>query len=138
MDRNFGNWINWAHRADLPDINRPGVYVLARLDAGVPPTVDPLSAEVIYIGLTGRSFSERFSEFVRSASKRIAGHSGGWTFSALYCNSEPSELPPWLFVAASSFEIDDADRIEEYKEQLLNGYIARHGRAPACNIKVPA
>ena len=137
MKWRFGNWVNWKDRNSLPDIDRPGTYVLVRFDGHAPLTVDPVTADVIYIGLTERSFRERFAEFVRSASRRVGGHSGGWTFSALYCGSKPSELPGWLHVAVCAFELEDIDRIAGHKEQLLSDYVTRHGRPPTCNTKIP-
>ena len=97
----FMPWTSWVTRYDIKDCERPGVYLLGKFDSQPPAEVDSISAPVIYIGETcDQNLAQRWYQFNRSAFEQKPGHSGGWTFSGLYCDNRIVEPVGWLYVAA--------------------------------------
>ena len=129
----FSGWTGWGSRREIPDASAPGVYLLGRF-AIVPRRVDPLNANIVYIGETvGQSLIERWRQFDRSAFQEKDGHSGGWTYGDLI-----SKKPHNLFVAAMPVVLDEPERsafIRFAERSLIWDFVQRHGAFPKCNRK---
>jgi hypothetical protein len=135
----FQSWTPWANRYAIENCQRPGVYLLGRFDTSPPGIVDPLSNCIVYIGETcSQGLENRWYQFARSAFQRKAGHSGGWTFSARFCNDCVAEAPPWLHVATLPVFLDEPHQssyIRFVERWLIWEYVQRHGVLPICNSK---
>jgi hypothetical protein len=135
----FGPWTPWAARYDIKDWEQPGVYLLGKFDSRPQVDVEPISSSVIYIGETcDQNLAKRWYQFNRSAFEQKPGHSGGWTFSARYCNNCVTEPVFWLYVAALPVLLDDPHRsaYTRYVERwLIWQYVQKFNTLPACNSK---
>jgi hypothetical protein len=132
----FTPWTQWAGRDRIDGVNLAGVYLLGKFDGAPPGVVDPTAPEIIYIGITERqTLRKRWEQFAASAFRRELGHSGGWTFNARYCNSEPCSAPDWLYVAAMPVDKDEVATIRPAKQQLLADFSALRGGLPSCNTR---
>jgi len=135
----FEPWLHWDNRAETPNHDRPGVYVLARFDETPCTEVDPTAAEIIYIGETcSQTLADRWYQFGRSAFQQKSGHSGGWTFAATYCDNRVMPPPAWLYVAALPVALDEphASAFIRYAERrLIWEFVQRHGIMTPCNSK---
>ena len=85
----FSPWVLWKNRNSLKNINRVGVYILAKYQMDeVPPKLDPIDAKIIYIGKTniGRTtkLQNRLRAFDREAFGTGASHSGASTCKDLF------------------------------------------------------
>jgi hypothetical protein len=136
MPVSFSPWTAWGGREHLEGTNLPGLYLLGRFDGVPPDQVDPMAAEVIYIGITEKqTLRKRWEQFAASAFSRQLGHSGGWTFNSRYCASEECDPPSWLHVAAMPVGKEGANAIRPLKQQLLAEYGERRGTLPSCNTR---
>lgn len=138
-DLKFTDWMRWPTHWKHPDIRNPGVYLLARFDSSVPAAVDPLDANVLYMGETCRQTMEtRLYQFGRSAFHRKEGHSGGWTFCDKFNGGKPSDPPEWLFVTLLPIACPEpkrSARIRLVERQLLWDFVCKWNRLPECNGK---
>lgn len=131
----FSTWTRWTERYSLPQIDQPGVYLLARF-RGVPPeAADPLDEAVIYIGeSTDRTIQNRFYEFHRSAFEAKFGHSAGWTYASCF-----EDKGVRLFVAVFPVIVEDpvvrSNFIRYIERKLIWDYVRRWRRPPRCNTK---
>ena len=128
----FSQWCRWPDRADYPDVDACGIYLLGHFDRRPRGTADPASGGVIYIGETRTSFTKRWKRFHRSASTEKWAHSGGRTYFRKF-----SGVRSDLYVAALPVR-DLAGRdlkilVKLYESKLLCDYLLKHGRLPACN-----
>ena len=134
----FERWVPWAKRNDTTDSGKAGVYLLGRFEASPPEVVEPLSESVIYIGETcDQTLGKRWYQFNRSAFEK-AGHSGGWTFSARYCENCVVEPVGWLYVAPLPVTIDEPHRsafIRYVERRLIWEYVQKFNTLPPCNSK---
>ena len=137
----FGKWMAWGQRTTLPGSDQPGVYLLARFEQGPPATASPLDPHIVCIAEThDQSLGRRWNQFHYCAFQQGTGHSEGRTFSRVFCNGEPAEVPAWLFVAAAPISWDEPqikDQVQTSKRELLTEFRTAHGELPRCNAKIP-
>ena len=94
---------------------------------------------VIYIGETcDQNLAQRWYQFNRSAFEQKPGHSGGWTFSGLYCDNRIVEPVGWLYVAALPMTLQEPHSsayIRFVERWLIWEYVQKFNALPACNSK---
>src|SRR4051812_35440908 len=99
----FSPWLHWGQRSLSPDRHHAGVYVLGRLEGELPALVDPFDRRILLIAEThGQSLDRRWDQFHHSAFQGRDGHAGGLTFHRLFCSGPDCNVPPWLYLAAST------------------------------------
>ena len=130
----FRPWTLWLHRGDIDGSELPGIYLLARFKCVVPKRVDPLDAEVVYVGETsGQDLNARWYQFNRSAFEGKFGHSGGKSY-----REKVAKTPTSLYLAALPVDFGEplSSTFIRYIERLvLLEYVCKHGMRPICNIK---
>lgn len=135
----FQQWAPWADKYRVEDRGCPGVYLLARFEAGPPARVDPLCPEVVYIGETcTQTLEARWYQFNKSAFEQKAGHSGGWTFAARFCQNKVMPPFPWLYVAPLPVRLGEphcSAYIRFVERLLIWEHVQRFGKLPCCNSK---
>jgi hypothetical protein len=134
----FDIWVPWEERRGVRKCRLPGVYILGRFHEAPPENVNPIAAEVVYIGETCMSLISRWRQFHRAAFRRGNDHSGGCTFATIFCDNQVIEPFDWLYVAACPVEMDEPRRssfIRFIERRLIWSYVDLHGRLPCCNIK---
>ena len=135
----FEPWVHWSDRNTVTDANRPGLYILRRFDSAPPTNVDPLEAELLYVGITcDRTLKIRWRDFNRAAFKDKFGHSGGKTFRAKFCVDAASEVRPWLYVAGLPVRLSEPHSsayIQFVERWILWEHVQRFGNYPICNSK---
>ncbi len=158
----FSPWANWASRNNLPDKDKPGVYLIARFEQKSPSgPADPFEKSIVYIGeSSGGRFQSRWRSFERSAFKDKGKHRGGKRYkeqfggdsSVLYISTLSGdglvktflglETCPFLDINASSAKVDMTDKLLSEIDDLLVKYMERrlillyslaHGHRPVCN-----
>jgi hypothetical protein len=135
----FQPWMSWSDRYATKDCDHPGLYLLRRFDAQIPTKVDPLEAELIYVGVScDRTLAKRWYEFNRSAYEQKNGHSGGWTFNELFCANEICPAHRWLYVASLPVYLEEPhlSAYTQFIERwLIWEHVQRYNKMPACNRK---
>ena len=109
----FTYWTKWSKRNLLPEVEFPGVYILARFDRVPKGRANTKAKQIIYIGETcDKTLKERWYQFNRSAFNNKPGHSGGETYFLEYGDNGYN-----LYVAAFplSDEFPDSDVIRDRK-----------------------
>jgi hypothetical protein len=130
----FQPWTRWSGRSSVANIEWPGVYLLARFRSLPPPEVDPLDANIVYVGETvSQTLSSRWWQFNRSAFEWKNGHSGGHTFNRV-CggrgrNLYVAALPVQAAAPLSSAYIRFVERL------LIWEFCRTNGDMPRCNRK---
>ncbi len=134
----FSKWVQWKNRDVLPDINCPGVYMLAKFRTVPNGTADPLDKNIIYFGETGRSLKTRWRQFDRAAFQQKLGysysgnHSGGKSYKKKYGDSGED-----LYVSA--FPVKDiSEKLEPWfirfqERKLLLDFVCKHGASNLLN-----
>lgn len=84
-DLQFSNWLLWKHRNTASNLDKIGVYILAKFEENKELSrVDPLDKHIVYVGQTniGRTttLKRRLSYFHREAFGGGATHSGAATY----------------------------------------------------------
>jgi hypothetical protein len=88
-DLQFSNWLLWKDRNTASNLDKVGVYILAKFE-GIRelPKIDPLDQHIIYIGRTniGRTtkLKKRLGYFDREAFGSGSAHSGASTYKNLF------------------------------------------------------
>jgi hypothetical protein len=125
-------WKRWSDRFDFVDeMMWPGVYVIGRF-FGKPRRVFPLPKQVVYVGQTKRTLSERLKEFHVSAMGGT-GHSGGCSF---HKNYGPRLLNVWVSVLPVRLPPgEQAGAITVLEGLLIWSYSRCWKRPPECNSK---
>ena len=79
MGIGFSSWIRWDVRNSIPNIGKPGVYLIGRFTQAPPSgPANPLEINVVYIGeSTDGRFRYRWRSFDRAAFKGKKAHRGG-------------------------------------------------------------
>ena len=120
----FSKWYRWDERDEknIPNIKKPGVYILAIFDKNVPKcnVADHKDEHIIYIGETCRTLHTRLNQFNRSAfefyddnGKPKKGHSGG----KLYRDCDKlKDKEDKLYVAVFTIDNDSlSDKIKKFQ-----------------------
>jgi hypothetical protein len=130
----FSKWTRWNDRANLHEVGRPGVYVLAHFKAYPSGNADLLAQEIIYVGVTcDQSLGQRWNQFHHSAFEGKRGHGGGMTYWDLFHGKRGRSL----FVAA--FPVDGLDKlicdvfILYVERKLILEYALKWNARPKCN-----
>ena len=138
-DLKFGSWVRFEDVKDHADSILPGVYLLAHYDNKPINTPEVDSQDIIYIGeTTSQTIRKRLYQFSNSAFFRKIGHSGGWTYSDTFLNSEVIDSPP-LNLYVSFFAVDFSDPKEskayiKYIERLaIWRFYQKNKTYPICN-----
>ena len=98
----FSEWTPWEERNVIPNINCPGVYLIARFDNDELPVgpAEHMESRIAYIGMTGtrsyKTLRNRWNAFQRSAFQGKSAHAGGNS----YRKSKLPQTSEGLFVAA--------------------------------------
>ena len=132
----FRPWTAWALRQDIEGCGQPGVYLLGMFPLNPPHEVDPLAAEIIYIGETcDQNLRKRWYQFNRSAFEQKFGHSGGLSFASRFCEVREHT---GLHVAALPVARDEPHRsayIRFVERRLIWDYVQKFNALPRCNSK---
>jgi hypothetical protein len=133
--RTFTRWTRWADRKQIQGGDFAGIYALARFQSAPPVAADILDEGIVYIGETcENSLLGRLSQFNRSAFLGKDGHSGGWTYRALFADAGDT-----LYVSVCPVpDLAEPHRsafIRWAERQSLWDYVKRWGRRPVCNSK---
>ena len=89
----FTPWVKWHDPNKIPDIDYPGVYMLAKFTNRVPGgNADPLNRNIIYFGETCCYLQDRLSSFNSSAFFDKSGHCAGFTYIERYGNDKGKNL----------------------------------------------
>jgi hypothetical protein len=85
----YSEWHPWLDRNKIPQINLPGIYLLARFTDGCPDgPADPLCSGIVVIGETRRSLRGRLKQFHDAAFGNGGPHGVGKRYSQkTYLNS---------------------------------------------------
>ena len=131
----FSKWYSWSKRKNMPERNRPGVYLLAKFKKVPKGRANPLDNHIIYIGETCDNFlKQRWAKFHISAFKGKFGHSGGSSYRYIYGDNGRN-----LYVAALP-----VSRLSKRLEPLFIRFVERkcifyfalkHGKPPRLNLK---
>jgi hypothetical protein len=128
--------MHWDSRTALPNLDSPGVYLLAHFQQPPSGPASPLDPAIVYIGEThGKNLKHRWSQFHRAAfCCKDDGHSGGISYRQrfgariddLYVSAFPVERDSLGIIPASYYTL--------YVERtLLWDYVRRHGHERLCN-----
>ena len=158
----FSDWVLWRQRNTINNINKVGVYILAKYEPNeVSHSVDPLDERVIYIGKTniGRttSLKKRLSYFDREAFGNGASHSGASNYKELFeavqddlyvsvcpvCWADEkinllfnnkSHFDAWISGSSPQADPFIVFLLVNWLEVCLRGvYVYKWGRLPKCN-----
>jgi hypothetical protein len=139
----FTPWTIWADRNTLKNAHLPGVYLLARFDdrdGGPPAQVDPLSADIVYIGeAADQSLMGRWQQFHRAAFEGKPGHSAGLRYRQMFVDEGDSGAAASLYVSA--FVPEGLSRelrllfIHHIAHKLIWEWARKLGDAPVCNAR---
>lgn len=129
----FSHWQPWNQRHTIPDINQPGVYLLAHFQEMPLGPVDPQDRGIVYIGETCDSLKRRWRFFDRAAFENGENHSGGLTHRKKFGDRQDD-----LYVTA--FPVKDIAQKEirnafilYVERKLLWEYVQRWDGLPMCN-----
>ena len=125
----FSDWVLWNRRNSLNNIDRVGVYILAKYQTDeVPDKVDPTGEKIIYIGKTNIAWTtklkKRLSYFDREAFGNGASHSGASTYKMHYGKVQ-DDL--YVSVCPIYWSNDEINKLTKNKENF-NAWIS--GRSP--------
>ncbi|MBA7612805.1 hypothetical protein ES703_20045 [subsurface metagenome] len=159
----FSNWVLWKCRNRVSNVDRIGVYILAKFETNeeLPRRVDPLDQHIVYIGQTniGRTttLKRRLSYFDKEAFGNGAAHSGASTYKThygtvqddlyvsvcpiLWLDDEINKLTrnkdnfdAWIGPSSPQPEPFIIYLITNWLEVCLRGlYVYKWGRLPICN-----
>ena len=158
----FSPWVRWAARNNLPDRDKPGLYIIGRFTQPPRPgAADPFDRDVVYIGeSSGGRFQGRWRSFDRAAFKGTGKHRGGKRYrerfggdsTVLFVSTLSDEGLVGAFlklnrcqlldINASDAKVPIANELLSEIDDLLIKYIERrlillysltHGHRPACN-----
>lgn len=144
IEKRFSNWIKWADRNILADIQFPGIYALAHTTGDISNKPFSFRQEIIYFGMTNSrgGLKSRLQQFENTIAGK-AGHGGA--MRVRFTHTEYSELVDRLYVAISITkchvrEMTPADLIkmgdvakEEY--ECLAEYKSKFKELPQFNDK---
>lgn len=102
---NFNKWHKWVNRADLPNSNFPGVYIIAKSNSDISGHKFLWIPEIIYIGMTNSKggLKSRLNQFDKTLCRNIQ-HGGADRMLYKYRNYE--ELENNLYVSTVTIECD--------------------------------
>ena len=143
----FSDWVIWQQRDTIPNINKPGVYILAKYEPSkVPHPVDPMDEKIICVGKTTRGLKNRLNEFNGAAFSNGAPHAEGYTYKErfgsdsnglyvsicpIYFATKPVNLPNNEIDTYMSFRVT---RFVTFLEVCLRGvYVLTWGKLPELN-----
>lgn len=161
-DLQFSNWLLWKHRNMASNLDKIGVYILAKFEESKKlPRIDPLDQHIIYVGQTniGRTttLKKRLSYFDKEAFGNGAAHSGASTYknhfgkvqNDLYVSvcpifwlnnnlnkltSNKENFNTWIKSSSPQPEPFVVYLLTNWLEVCLRGlYIYKWGRLPICN-----
>lgn len=131
----FTPWTRWADRATIRLSHLPGVYLLARWEAPPPRQVDPLAAEMIYIGeVHDNSLLNRWQQFHRAAFAGKPGHAGGLAYGE-FIGDDGADLHVASFVPEGLTREMRALFIRYIERKLMWEYASHWDAPPICNVK---
>ena len=85
MSIRFSNWCAWTNRQDMPGIDKPGVYAIARsVKRGTRP--DLRSRKIIYVGYTEQTLRGRLNAFDRASGGKKGHAEGNSLFGKHICH----------------------------------------------------
>lgn len=121
----FSDWILWNRRNSLNNIDKVGVYILAKYQTHeVPDKVNPTDEKIIYIGKTNigqtTKLQKRLSYFNREAFGNGASHSGASTYKKHYGKSQ-DDL--YVSVCPIYWTDDEINKLTKSKEHF-NAWIS--------------
>lgn len=160
----FSNWLLWKHRNTASNLDKIGVYILAKFEGKKElPRVDPLDQHIVYVGQTniGRTttLKKRLSYFDKEAFGSGAAHSGASTYKNLFrtvqddlyvsvcpifwldnklnkLTSNKESFNAWIKCSSSPTEPFIIHLMTNWLEVCLRGlYVYKWGRLPICNKK---
>jgi len=118
----FTKWFKWENRDNIPNVQYPGVYLIAITDKLLE-GIKPQWNDVSYVGMTNSKggLRSRWRQFDRSIRGK-SGHSGGKTIYKLLGNYE--SWPLNLYVASMSVKcnISDPTNIDYIKMGIVAFY----------------
>jgi len=157
----FSDWVPWRQRNAIHNVNKVGVYILAKYESNEVPQVDPLDEHIIYFGKTNvgstTSLRNRLSAFNGAAFGNGAPHAGGYNYKGVFGTNQDglyvSVCPVYwdderinqLFDSKNHFDSyisgnsDDVQpfiifKVITWLEVCLRGtYVYKWGRLPKCN-----
>ena len=131
----FSRWFPWCDRDNLPNIDRPGIYIMAHFDEVPSGRASRHNNQIEYIGKTWGEggLKERLKKFHRVATKGKGNHSGGKTY-----HKKHHKIKDDLYVAVCPFlgkshEVDLNTFILYAERKLIWQFSAANGRLPNCN-----
>ena len=121
MSRKFSNWVRWTERNDLPNIEYPGIYAIARSSKNIAGQPFHLRKEIIYFGMSNakRGLKSRMKQFDNT----IRGHTGHGGARRVIYKYDYDDLLPKLFVSVSHTRCDVTSKLAE--DLRLMGDVAR-------------
>ena len=133
---NFSIWKHWEDRNSLPNINLPGVYILAHFDELPPGSANTLEKNIIYIGETcDQTLRDRLNAFNRCGFNGKDGHSGGKTYWDLYQGKARDNLFVSVFPIPSGYGNLRPLYIRFVERKLILDYALKWGFSPEINKK---
>jgi hypothetical protein len=131
-------WFPFKEVRNIPDVDKPGVYLLAHFAKNPRASNVSMSDNIIYIGeTTKQTINARLDQFAGSAFMQKNGHSGGWTYSRIYLGEQQvSEVPGNLYVSIFSVDREEKESkayIKYVERLLIWEYFKVQGDYPLCN-----
>jgi len=118
----FSNWIKWADRHKLKDLQYPGVYAISYNEHNISNNSIDWIREIIYIGMTNSKggLKRRLRQFDYTICGKGNNHSGAKRIRDKY--KDYDKLIKHLYVAVYLFKCDVTSNKE--KDLLIMGKVA--------------
>lgn len=141
----FSRWITWGNKANLKDLQLPGVYLIAKPKRNIENKPFGFLQEIIYIGMTNskKGLSNRLKQFEDTIRGKRENHGGAQRVRKKYPNA--FDLLENLYVAVRPFQCNVASnkvkdllvmgKVAEYEYVCLARYVKRFKRLPEFNDK---
>jgi hypothetical protein len=143
----FSHWITWTQRGTLSDLDKVGVYILAKYSPNekIPDYIEPLDNHVIYFGKTNvgttTCLKKRLNQFDGAIFGRGDHHAGGETYRKKYgeeVNDLYVSICPiyWNDENSVLYEVAEVlvkEVITRFETCLRGIYIYQWGNLPKCN-----
>jgi hypothetical protein len=144
----FTRWVPWLNRAQLAELDMPGVYALAITDRDISGRVFSWRAEIVYVGMTNaqNGLRGRLMQFDATVAGRRVSHGGA--DRVRYKHRNVDRLAKRLYVSVNRVQCNvesnlprdllsmgDVARLEYV---CLAAYARKFGRLPEFNDKATA
>ncbi len=140
----FSRWTDWNNRDNIPQINYPGVYIIAKTDKNITGKKFSLIKEIIYIGMTNSKggLKARLKQFDNTIKGKLQ-HGGADRVRYKY--PQYNKLISKLYTSVSYIDADTTNpktgdwkkmgEVAKHEYVMIAKYLDKFRRLPEFNNK---